>query len=498
MAEIAHPEPTRRTLLKAGAARRHLAARVPHAARASRRGGRFRAQRLHPHRVPTARSRLIMPQVEMGQGVYTAVAMILAEELDADFAQVTLEAAPPNDKLYGNPIFGIQVTGNSNSIRAFWLPLRKAGAGARALLVQAAARQWNVPPASCHAANSEVIHDPTGRKLAYAALVARAGGSAPPKDPPLKSPADFRLIGRTQKRLDTPEKVNGKAMYGIDMMPEGVKIATIAQSPVFGGKLGHVDDSAALKIPGVRQVLRFENFIAVVADHMWAAKQGLEALDISWVDGPTANLTTADVWKEAETASQHEGVVAKIVGDAAKGLQQGETLEAVYQLPFLAHATMEPMNCTVHVQPESCEIWVGSQVVSRAQGIAAKVTGLPPEKVTINNQYLGGGFGRRLEVDFVESAVQIAQHVDGPVKVIWTREEDIQHDVYRPVYYDRITASLADGKIVGWSTASREPRSSRAGCRPPSSTASISTPSIARSICPTTFPTSASNMSAAR
>jgi isoquinoline 1-oxidoreductase beta subunit len=393
---------------------------------------------------------LIMPQVEMGQGIFTSVAMILAEELDADFAHVSLEAAPPNDKLYGNPVFGIQVTGNSNSVRAFWLPLRKAAAGARAILVQAASQQWKVEPASIRTANSEAIHDPSGRRAAYAALIDRAQALTPPQDPPLKDVKDFKLIGKPLKRLDTPDKVNGKVVYGIDAMPPGVKFATLAACPVFGGTVGHVDDAKAKSVPGVRQVIVLSNIVAVVGDHMWAAKQGLAALKITWNEGPNAAISSDDVWKQIRAASNTEGVVAKAVGDAAHGLTQGDLLEAAYELPFLAHATMEPMNCTVHVTPSSCEVWVGSQVLSRAQAVAAKVCGLPLDKVTVHNQLIGGGFGRRLEVDMIDTAVQIAKQADTPVKVVWTREEDIQHDIYRPVYRDTLSATVSNGRIVGW------------------------------------------------
>jgi isoquinoline 1-oxidoreductase beta subunit len=393
---------------------------------------------------------LIMPQVEMGQGVYTSVAMILAEELDAAFDQVTLEAAPPNDKLYGNPIFGLQVTGNSNSIRSFWLPLRKAAAGARAMLVQAASQQWKVEPSSIRTEKSEAIHDVSGRRVGYAALIDRAQGLTAPKDPPLKDVKDFKLIGSPLKRLDTPDKVNGKAQYGIDVMPQGVKFATLAACPVFGGTVGHVDDAKAKIVPGVRQVIVLNDVVAVVGDHMWAAKQGLAALDIAWSEGPHAAVSSDDVWKQLRAASNTEGAVAKSVGDISKGLAQGDLLEAAYEVPFLAHATMEPMNCTVHVTPTSCEVWVGSQVISRVQATAAKVTGLSLDKVTAHNHLIGGGFGRRLETDMIASAVEIAKQVDGPVKVVWTREEDIQHDVYRPVYRDTLSATVSNGRIVGW------------------------------------------------
>ncbi|MGD0866241.1 MAG: xanthine dehydrogenase family protein molybdopterin-binding subunit [Rhizomicrobium sp.] len=393
---------------------------------------------------------LIMPQVEMGQGVYTAHAMIIAEELDAAFDTVSVEAAPPSDALYGNPIFGIQATGNSNSVRAFWTKLRQAGASARAMLVQAAASQWKVDPATCTASNSEVIHTPSGRKLAYGALVDAAAKLTAPAKPQLKDPKDFKLIGKPLKRLDTPDKVNGKALYGIDALPAGVKFATLAASPVFGGKVGHVDDSAAKSIPGVRQVVVLDDLVGVVGDHMWAAKTGLNALTITWDEGPNAKVDTAQVWKDIKTASEQEGAVAKSVGDAKKALQDGDAIEAHYELPFLSHAPMEPINCTVDLRSDGCDIWVGTQVVARTQAAVAKLTGLPLAKITVHNQLLGGGFGRRLDVDGIEKSVRIAQKVDGPIKVVWTREEDIQHDFYRPVYYDRITATLKDGKIDGW------------------------------------------------
>ena len=398
----------------------------------------------------TGHTTLVMPQVEMGQGVYTAVAMILAEELDADFSQVTLQHAPPNDKLYGNPTFGLQVTGNSNSIRAFWKPLRNAGAGARAMLVQAAAQQWQVEPATCSTANSEVTHKESGRKLSYGALALAASSQTPPKDVPLKEAKDFALIGKPLKRLDTPDKVNGKAVYGIDAMLPGMKFATLAACPVFGGKVGKVDDSAAKKIPGVQKIVVLDDLVAVVGDHMWAAKKGLDALVIDWDEGPNARISSKDIWNDLRAASEKDGVVARSEGDIAKGLATGERLDAAYELPFLAHATMEPLNATVHLTPDSCEIWTGTQIVSRVQAEAAKAAGLPVDKVIVNNHLLGGGFGRKLEPDMVVAAVRIAKEVDGPVKVVWTREEDIQHDVYRPVYRDNIAATLLDGKIVGW------------------------------------------------
>ncbi|HTS94934.1 MAG TPA: xanthine dehydrogenase family protein molybdopterin-binding subunit [Stellaceae bacterium] len=393
---------------------------------------------------------LVMPQVEMGQGVYTSIPQILAEELDADFAAVTVVHAPPNEKLYSNPFFGVQVTGNSNSVRAFWKPLRQAGAAARAMLVQAAANQWQVDPASCSASKSRVTHAGSGRSAGYGDLIDAASSLPVPKDPPLKDPKDFVLIGKPVKRLDTPAKTDGKAIYGIDAMLPGMKFATIAQSPVFGGKVRNVDDRAAKSIPGVRQIIVLDDFVAVVGDHMWAAKRGLDALVIAWDEGKWATLSSKDIWEDLRAASRKDGVVAKSAGDIAKGLTQGDRFEGEYEMPFLAHATMEPMNCTAHVTPGACEIWIGTQVVARVQSTVAQALGLPVDKVTVHNHLLGGGFGRRLEPDMAVSAARIAQHVDGPVKVVWTREEDIQHDVYRPVYRDLISASMSNGKIQAW------------------------------------------------
>lgn len=393
---------------------------------------------------------LVMPQVEMGQGVYTAVAMILAEELDADLSQVTLEHAPPNDKLYGNPVFGIQVTGNSNSIRAWWKALRNAGASARAMLVQAAAQQWQVDPSSCTTAKSQVTHSASGRKLSYGELANVAGNQMPPKNVPLKDPKDFVYIGQPLKRFDTPDKVNGKAVYGIDAMLPNMKFATVKACPVFGGKVRKVDDSAARKVPGVHKIVVLDDMVGVVGDHMWAVKKGLDACKIEWDEGPHAHLTSHDIWQDLRAASEKDGVVAKSAGDIAKGLSTGEKYEQAYELPFLAHATMEPINCTVDLKPDSCEIWTGTQVVTRIQSASAQAAGLPIEKVAVYNHLLGGGFGRKLEPDMAVAAVRIAKEVDGPVKVVWTREEDMQHDVYRPVYRDIIAATLSDGKIVGW------------------------------------------------
>jgi isoquinoline 1-oxidoreductase subunit beta len=353
---------------------------------------------------------LTMPYVEMGQGTYTSIPMLIAEELEVELKQVRLEHAPPNEKLYMNPLLGVQATGNSNAIRGAWQPLRKAGATARTMLIAAAAKRWNVDPSSCRAENGEVHHQASGRSLSYGALAADAARMPVPENVTLKKPADFKLIGTPAKRLDTPAKVNGTAIYGIDARPPGVKIATLAQSPVFGGRVKRVDDAAAKAVNGVRQIVRLDDAVAVVADHMGAAKKGLAALKIEWDDGPHSKLATGDVARELENATTKPGAVAQNVGDADKAMAGAATkLEATYQVPFLAHATMEPMNCTVHVRLDGCEIWVGSQALARAQTAAAKVLNLPPDKVMVHNHLLGGGFGRRLDVDGVTRAVEIAK-----------------------------------------------------------------------------------------
>ena len=395
---------------------------------------------------------LIMPYVEMGQGTYTSIPMLIAEELDVNLKQVQLEHAPPNEKLYANPLLGVQATGNSNAIRGAWKPLREAGATARIMLVAAAAKRWDVDPKSCRAQDGEVAHVPTGRRLKYGEVAAEAAKMPVPAGVTLKAPEDFKLIGTPAKRLDAPAKVNGTAVFGIDVHPPGVKVATLVQSPVFGGRVKNLDDTAAKAVKGVRQIVRLDDAISVVADHMGAAKKGLAALNIEWDDGPHAKLTTADVARELEQATLGSGAVAQNIGDADKALASVTTkIEAIYQAPFLAHATMEPMNCTVHFRKDACEIWIGSQAVARVQAMAAKAAGLPPEKVIVHNHLIGGGFGRRLEADGAVRAVEIAKHVDGPVKVVWTREEDIQHDMYRPYWFDRLSAGLDEqGRPVVW------------------------------------------------
>jgi isoquinoline 1-oxidoreductase beta subunit len=396
---------------------------------------------------------LIIPQVEMGQGTYTSMPMLIAEELDVDLGAVNVEHAPPDDKLYGNRLLGFQATGGSTSVRAFWEPLRQAGAAARSMLVSAAAQTWNADASACLAERGDVTHKPTGRKLSYGALADKAATLPIPGEVTLKDPKDFTLIGKAAKRIDAPEKVNGKAEFGIDVKVPGMKFAAVAACPVIGGKLAGVDDSKAKAIKGVHGIVRLDNAVAVIADHMGAANKGLAALDITWDGGANAHFTTAGLVRQLEEAAKGPGVIARQEGDVAKAMESApKTVEAVYQLPLLAHAAMEPMNCTVHVHDDGCDVWAGTQVASRAQATAAAVTGLPLEKVRFHNRLLGGGFGRRLDIDGITQAVQIGRQVDFPVKVIWSREEDIQHDVYRPYYYDRLAAALdGEGMPIAWS-----------------------------------------------
>jgi isoquinoline 1-oxidoreductase beta subunit len=400
---------------------------------------------------------LIVHKAEMGQGVYTSMPMLLAEELEVDLARVRLEQAPADNKLYSDPLLGGQVTGGSTSVRGAWKPLREAGAAARTLLIAAAAQNWKVTPDTCQARNGAVIHVPTGRSLNYGELVDVASAMPMPKQVTLKNPADFTLIGKPVKRLDSPEKVNGQAKFGLDVQLPGMLIATVAASPVVGGKLQSADDARAMAVPGVRQVLKIENAVAVVADHMYAARQGLAALAPTWSDGPNGGATTAGIVSSMRAVSEKPGLVARNDGNANRAAGPGQRrLEAVYEMPFLAHATMEPMNCTVDLRPDGCDLYVGTQVPPLAQGAAAKITGLPVEKVRVHNHFIGGGFGRRLEVDFISQAVSFAKQdrgtIRGPIKFIWTREEDIQHDMYRPYYLDRLAATLdANGNPLAWS-----------------------------------------------
>ena len=406
---------------------------------------------------PSGRVTLVMPKVEMGQGTYTSLPMLIAEELEVGLDAVSIEAAPPNPEVYGfvpdpSADEGLkfdQSTGTSLSIIQCWTPLRQAGATARLMLIEAAARRWGVPAATCHAENGAVVHATSGRRLGYGDLAAAAAALPVPAAPPLKAAKDFRLIGHATTRLDGPSKVDGSARFGIDARPPRAKVAMIAITPVAGGRVAGQAEDAALAVRGVRQVVNEGDLVAVVADHTWAAMQGLKALAVRWDDGANAAAQQAAIVAELESAAREAGALALSKGKpAASG---GAThVQAIYHQPFLAHATLEPMNCTVDWRSGECEIWSGTQAPDRA---VAKLTelGLKPEQIILHNQLIGGGFGRRLEVDGIVLAARVARHVEGPVQVLWSREEDIRHDRYRPYYVDHLSASLnAKGLPVAW------------------------------------------------
>ena len=399
---------------------------------------------------PSGRVTLVMPKVEMGQGTYTSLPMLVAEELEIGLDAITVEPAPPDPAVYG--VDGDQSTGGSTSIRDCWLPLRKAGATARIMLIDAAAHSWRVSASTCRAERGAVIHDSSGRRLGYGALASAAASLPVPADPPLKPAKDFKLIGRSTARRDTPDKICGRTVFGIDVRLEGMRVAMIAQSPVVGGwVLEPLRADAAMAVTGVRQIVNEHDVVAVVADDTWAALKGLQALELQWNEGPNAQVQQAALVAALEAAAHQGGAIANRTGDAASAMGRAATrLEATYHQPFLAHATMEPMNCTVHWREHQCEIWVGTQAPDRAVAKLAAL-GLKPENIQIHNHLIGGGFGRRLEVDGIVLAARIARHVHAPVKVLWRREEDIQHDMYRPYYVDRLAAGLdSRGMPIAW------------------------------------------------
>jgi isoquinoline 1-oxidoreductase beta subunit len=408
---------------------------------------------------PSGRITCVMPKVEMGQGVFTSLPMLIAEELEVDLAAITVEAAPPDPAVYGFAVDpaapeGIerdQSTGTSLSIIQCWTPLRQAGASARLMLIQAAAKRWRVPVGTCHAQHGEVIHAASGRRLPYGALAAAAAALPVPAAPPLKAAKDFRLIGRATPRRDTPEKVDGSALFGIDVQPPNSKVALVALSPVEGGTILELASDAALAVRGVRQVVNEGDVIAVVADDTWAAMKGMKALAPRWNDGPNAAVQQAAIVADLEAAAHEAGAVAATKGKPGEATARAVThVEAIYHQPFLAHATPEPMNCTIDWREHECEIWVGTQASDRAVAKLAAL-GLKPEQIRLHSHLIGGGFGRRLEVDGIVLAARIARHVQGPVRALWSREEDIQHDRYRPYYVDRLSASLdARGMPVTW------------------------------------------------
>jgi isoquinoline 1-oxidoreductase beta subunit len=393
---------------------------------------------------------LIMPSVEMGQGVYTSQSMCLAEELDIGLDQVTAEHAPPDQAAYGNPVFVVQSTGGSTTTRAWTEPLRRAGATARAMLVQAAAIEWRVDPASLTTDRGVITNPATGRATTYGQVADRAARLKPPATVALKDPKNFRLIGKAQRRIDTADKVTGKTIFSIDRRLPGMKFASLTASPVFGGKVGKVDQTRALEVAGVRQVVILDDLVAAIGDHSWDALQGLRALDVEWLPGKNATLEQDALWEGLREAATGSGVKVRSEGDAPAKLADGNLFEASYELPFLAHAAMEPMSCVVHLKDGGCQIWAGVQMIGVAQMIAAGVLGIAAEKVIINNHIIGGAFGRRFEADHIVKALRIAQQVEGPVMVTWSREEDLQKSWYRPLYRDQLKARLDDGRIIAW------------------------------------------------
>jgi isoquinoline 1-oxidoreductase beta subunit len=410
-------------------------------------GARFNA---FIHVAPDDTVTFTMPAVEMGQGVYTSQAQCLADELDVGLDMVIAAPAPADITNYGHPLFGIQATGGSTTTMAWSGPLRKAAATARAMLVRAAAAKWGVDSGALTTEKGIVTDAANSRSVRYGEVADAAASVPSPGDVKLKNPSQFRLIGKPVRRIDTPDKATGKTIYGIDVVRPGMKFATLMASPVIGGKVASVDQSKARAIPGVHQVVVLDDLVAVVGDNTWVAMQGLNALAIEWAPGAHAGLNQTQLWNDIEKASEGAGVVVKKEGDAAEKLKDGTLFDATYELPYLAHAPMEMMNCTAHVHDGVCEVWVGTQVPGYAQSGAATALGIDPSKVTINNHLIGGGFGRRLEADGVVSTVRIAAHVEGPVKVIWSREEDIRQQLYRPLYHDRLKARVENGKITAW------------------------------------------------
>jgi isoquinoline 1-oxidoreductase beta subunit len=400
---------------------------------------------------------IVVDRSEMGQGVLTALAMLAAEELDADWARVRVEQAPANE-VYSNPAFPVpvQVTGGSASVRAAWKPMREAGAAARTMLVAAAAKDWGVEAGACRTERGRVMHDASARSLGYGELAERAAKLPVPEQVVLKDPKDFRLIGKPLARIDTPAKVNAQAQFGIDVQVPGMLTAVVARCPVVGGRVGSLDDSQARAVPGVRHVVRIDSGVAVVADNYWAASKGREALKLTWDEGPNAKLSTEALKAEfKQLASKGEAKPARNDGDALNLLATATgALEASYDLPFLAHATMEPMTCTAHVEKDRCRVWAPTQYQSGfpmflgggALNAAKKASGLSADRIEVHTTQLGGGFGRRLQSDFVFEAVQVSKQAGAPVKVIWSREDDTAHDFYRPMSYHELKATLgADG-----------------------------------------------------
>jgi isoquinoline 1-oxidoreductase beta subunit len=401
---------------------------------------------------------ILIDKSEMGQSILTGLAMIAADELDCDWKKVRTEFAPAG-KVYFNPRFGAQGTGGSSGTPTSWDPLRKASATARTLLLEAAAQKWGVASSECSAENSTILHPATKRRLTYGSLAEAAAKLPVPQNPALKTPDQYRLIGQPTKRLDTPQKVNGSAQYGIDVRLPGMLYAVVARCPVFAGKVASFDAVKAKAIPGVKDVIQISSGVAVIADNTWTAMQGRRALDVQWDEGPNAKLTSAAISKQLADAAAQPGPVARKEGDVNAGLASAATkVEIDYEVPFLAHATMEPQNCTAHVRTDRCDVWAPTQAQTSSQATAARITGLGTDSVFIHTTFLGGGFGRRFEADFIGEAVEVSKAMNAPVKVTWSREDDMQHDYYRMVSHARCTAGLdADGWPVVWSSRVSSP-----------------------------------------
>jgi isoquinoline 1-oxidoreductase beta subunit len=394
---------------------------------------------------------VIVNHSEMGQGTMTSLPMLVAEELDANWERVRAEHAPV-DPAFNHTQYGIQMVGGSTSVRTEWDRLRKAGATARAMLVAAAAAEWGVDASACSSANGEVMHAASGKRAKYGSLVEAASKLTAPSDVKLKDPKDFKIIGKPTRRLDTPEKVNGKGVFGLDVKLPGMLVAVVARPPVFGGSVKSFDASKAEAVPGVKRVVQIARGVAVVADGFWPAKLGREALEIEWDDGPLASLDSDTQRDEYAAMATKPGAVAKRAGDADKALADAATkVEAVYDLPYLAHAAMEPINCVADVRADGCDVYTGTQFQSGDHAAAVEITGLAPDKVKVHTMLLGGGFGRRAVMDahFVREAVELSTLVNAPVKVVWTREDDTRGGYYRPAAYHKMVAGLdAAGEVT--------------------------------------------------
>jgi isoquinoline 1-oxidoreductase beta subunit len=390
---------------------------------------------------------------EMGQGSLTTTTIIIADELDADWKKVRVNQAPADPKRYANPVTGSQSYGGSRGVRDHMAMWRRSAAAAREMLMQAAADEWGVPVDSVDTEPGVVVHRPTGRKLPYGRLVDRAQALPVPQNPKLKTPDKFRYIGKNLHRLDSPDKATGRGIYGMDVQVPGMLVASIERAPVVsGGKVQSVDAAAARAVPGVKHVVPVTNGVAVVADRFPAALAGRRALKVTWDLGPMAQVTSAQISAEYAALARQPGLMARNDGDAETALKAGgKTLEASYEVPFLEHACMEPMNATAHVTADACVLWAPTQNPGGSQATAARITGLPIEKVTVNTTLLGGGFGRRGEIDFIVDAVETAKAVGVPVKVMWTREDDLRHGFYRPATYNVFRAALdGSGAPMAW------------------------------------------------